>query len=412
MKKLFTVVLLLTAPIAAAYEYEIEEPVLEAASTPGHESLTSLAIDCLKQYESSDKKPSECLNGQSQISEYRTDKNIVIPSISADNISAEELMDVSSWPDDPTRLGSYLGAITNLFQVCDNLWSFLGFDEHYENISGGLACNSHYGLLQFFHAQASSDTEPYLSTRNKILAWIRFNYSIVRDQSVLAESYCPYFNKLKQDKDMAEMANAFLPDDYDDLDQCEDNYSVNWIYSSKCTSLLPDEQCENVGDPTNAQITALGAIIHVIQDSYSLSHTKRDACSNGKQQPPVSKISCAPIDQYYNYNLQDASQHNVSDELPIKVDASCLAPPNGEPVIDDAVTATATVLWYAMNGKKTAALIDYVDTSVFRSPYQQAKHQKVGPQAGAGVCYLPIPPDAVPAYKQNEADFRRRLMGQ
>jgi hypothetical protein len=412
MRIFFAIGLLLIVQIGHAYEYEIEEPVLEAASSPGHETLTSLAIDCLNKTSAKDKKPANCLNGQVNIEAYRTDSSLSIPSISDKSISAEEMMDASSWPDDPTRLGSYLGAITNLFQVCDNLWSFLGFDEHYESISGGLACNSHYGLLQFFHAQASSETESYLVTKKKILAWIKFNTTIINDASQLSAPYCSYFAQLKQDEASQEMAAAFLPDDYDDLEQCEENYTLNWIYSSKCKSLIPSEQCDHVGDPRYARITALGAIIHVIQDAYSQSHTKRGQCAAGDKQKPVSKISCTPLYQYYNYNVQDAARHNVSDRLPISVDVSCIATPQGKPEIDDAVTATATVLWYIINQKKPAALIDYLNKSVFFDPYADTDNAVPRPQAGAGACYLPtVDADGMPLQNPYEADFKRRLQG-
>lgn len=200
MQRFFALTLLLASPVVAAFEYEIEKPVLETASTPGHESLTSLAIDCLNQKSSADTRPTACLSGQGKIEAYRSEQRFTVPAISSKSITAEEMMDASSWPDDPTRLGSYFGAVINLFQMCESFWAFLGIDAHYENISGGLACNSHFGQLQFFHAQASATGESYLSTRNKILAWIRFNYEVIRDERLLSRAYCDYFNELKQDE--------------------------------------------------------------------------------------------------------------------------------------------------------------------------------------------------------------------
>ncbi len=412
MRTLLSFAILLLSLTAQAFEYEIEKPVLEGASTPGHETLTSLAIDCLQIEGENGAQPSDCLGDKQSIKAYRSMQSFVVPSISGEAISAEEMMDASSWPDDPTRLGSYFGAVINLFQVCDNFWSFLGFEEHYESISGGLACNSHFGVLQFFHAQASSINEPYQHTRNKILAWIRFNYAIVQDASVLKKSYCQYFSELKKNQQMLEMARAFLPEGHDDLEQCENNDTIGWIYSSKCTNLIASEDCDHIDEPKTAQITALGAIIHVIQDSYSLSHTKRGQCSAEENNKPVSMIRCRPIEQFYTYNVQDAGKHNASDVLPVNIGGSCGAGDTENNKIDDAVTATAVVLWHAANRKSENALMSYLESAVFTEPdYTSKRSHHV--QAGGGRCYLePEPVETVTPMNQNEMEFRRRLMGQ
>lgn len=409
MKKLLTIVLLMTTSLAFAYEYQIEKPVLESVSTPGHESITSLALDCLHQSGLSGQKPTNCLQGKDIIGAYKSDHSFVVPTISPQKITAEELMNVSSWPDDPTRLGGNIGAIINLFQACNDFWSFLGFKNPYETISGGLACNSHFGLLQFFHAQASSTDEPYLSTKNKVLAWVKFNYSIVRNASLLSEPYCRYFDNLKKDSGAYEMASAFLPVDHQDLEQCQNNYTLNWIYNSSCKTLASDK-CESVEDTRNAQITALGAIIHVIQDSYSQSHNQRGNCTDNENKQPVSKISCLPIEQYYTYNAQDAGKHNDSDVLPIKIDASCQTATDAKLAIDDAVTATARVLWYASQEQETAELMAYLNRAVFTDPYIYADAAKQSrPESAAGMCYLPNTADS---NVNSQVDFQQRLMGQ
>lgn len=208
------------------------------------------------------------------------------------------------------------------------------------------------------------------------------------------------------------MAVAFLPSDYDDLEQCRHDYTLNWIYNNKCSEIVSTESCQEVTDVRSAQITALGAIIHVVQDSYSPSHTKRGQCAAASGKEPASKISCLPIAQFYTYNVQDASKHNASDVLPIAVDASCRITGDKPGGVDDAVTATATVLWHAAHGKTADELIAYLERAVFRNPYQHEQQDALLPTAGAGDCYKQTSPQqAPPAINRNDAEFRERLMG-
>ncbi len=152
----------------------------------------------------------------------------------------------------------------------------------------------------------------------------------------------------------------------------------------------------------------MGASIHVIQDSYSQSHNQRGSCADKENKQPVSKISCLPIEQYYTYNAQDAGKHNDSDVLPIAVDASCQTATEAKLPIDDAVTATARVLWYAAQGEQTNVLMAYLNRAVFTDPYVYAVDQS-RPESAAGMCYLPVTANG---NVNNQTDFQQQLMGQ
>lgn len=391
MKIIIAIFMMVVSQMAYSFEYEIEQPLLQGKSTPGHETLTSLALDCVAKFNAKDARPEKCLGDLDSIDKYITKKGVIIPSISSEEIAALSILDASSWPDDPTRQGSYYGAKAkiNLLRECDNFWSFLGFEEYTDSIAGGLFCNSHLGVLQFFHSQASKPVllnegpESYLITRLKTLAWIRLNYEIIKDKKLLSKPYCDYFGALKNTQANAEMAEAFLPKKHGDgLLQCKNSYSLEWIYSNKCTNIVSSKGCTKVGNKADYQIVALGAIVHAIQDSYSLAHTKRGECSNGDNKP-VSKLTCKPIEQYYAYAAQDGDKHGASDVLPIAIDSSCKSTSD----VDDVVTATASAIWHAMNGKDTQELMDYLERSVFYDPYVTSNPPMRGPVAGGGMCY-------------------------
>jgi len=378
--------------VSYAYEYQIEKFVLKGQSSPGHETITSLAVECVLSHEDLESPPKNCLKSKQKITGFTTNKELNIPSITGGVVTSKKLLDSSSWPDDPTRQGSFYGAKAkiNLVRKCENFWSFLGYENYNDSISGGLFCNSHMGVLQFFHSQASkpADTgeysgEEYDVTLRKILSWARFNYKIVKDSKILNEPYCGHFKKLKKSKLHIDMAESFLPTRLEEkLLQCEYNYTVDWIYNNKCTNPMSSKTCTPEGDSRAHQITALGALIHMVQDSYSQSHTKRGVCSSAGG-VAESRIVCKPIEQFYDFLMQDGDKHGESDVMPISVSSSC---DNSD--IDDAVTSTAAILWHAIHGKSEDDLIKYLEVSVYFNPYKGRAMTKKAPVASGGDCYL------------------------
>ena len=391
MKTILSLLVLLFSGITYAYEYRIEKPIFEGQSSPGHETITSLAIECARSHRNTNNPPQNCLNSKTEIHEHSSSESIIIPSIKGGELTAKSLLDASSWPDDPTRQGDFYGAKAklNIERKCKNFWSFLGFENHNDSISGGLFCNSHMGVLQFLHSQASKpavtgkyEPEEYEETLAKVLSWAQFNYEIVKDSKILREPYCEYFKKLKNSEDHAGIGEAFLPTRLEEkLLQCKNDYKIDWIYSNKCTNPMSSKTCTKVGDDRDYQIIALGALLHMVQDSYSQSHVKRGDCSSSEGVAD-SKIECKPIEQYYDYLMQDGHKHGESDVMPISVSDTCS---NSE--IDDAVTASAAILWHAMHDKKVGDLIEYLRSSVYHNPYESQKASKKGPAASGGSCF-------------------------
>ena len=391
MKAILLLLVLLHAGVIYSYEYRIEKPILEDQSSPGHETITSLAIECVLSHNDKNSPPKDCLRSKNEIYEYISELNIDIPSIKGGEIPAKRLVDASSWPDDPTRQGSFYGAKAkiNIDRKCKSFWGFLGYENYNDSISGGLFCNSHMGVLQFFHSQASKPAvtgkytpEEYEETLEKVLSWAQFNFNIVTDSEILNEPYCEYFKKLRNSEAHSGIGEAFLPARLEKkLLQCKNNYRIDWIYSNKCANPMSSQTCTKVGDEREYQIVALGALLHMVQDSYSQSHVKRGDCSTSEGVVD-SKIVCEPIEQYYDYLLQDGHKHGESDVMPISVSDTCSSSD-----IDDAVTASAVILWHAMYEKPEVDLIGYLKSSVYLNPYELLEPPKKGPVASGGSCF-------------------------
>lgn len=396
MKLLVILLSILTSVTIYAFEYRIEKKPFTYISSPAHESITALAISCLVQYEG--EFPAKgCFNSLDSIGISETDKVLHFASIDDQPIMGRELLDAVSWPDDPTRQGGLHGlkAKINIELKCKNFLKYFGFLNYNDSINGGLFCNSHFGVLQFFHAQSSKPTkddtfivEPYDLTRRKILSWIRFNYEIVSKKERLNDSYCGRLSELRKDPLSRDFAEAFLPEAYkNSLFHCKNNFQVKWLYSNSCKNIFSSGTCTIVGDDRSYQITALGAILHVIQDSYAQGHTKRGTCSVLKEQP-VSKVECLPIEQFYNYAMQDEKKHTSSDRLPISIADSCK---KSDRVIDDVITATAKTLWYishANDPDNQSALMQYLENSVFLNPYAAGEQPLFKMKDSAGACYI------------------------
>lgn len=389
---------------AQGLQYRVEKAVIEGMSVPGHETVTSMGIDCFNK--ASGEFPTNCLQKPTFIGLLNERTNIDIPTIP--KLNAQELLDASSFPDDPGRVAAtFKGGAKGFFlnkEKCEfrpfYQFGFGGKRQFFNNITGGLFCNSHYGVLQFWHAMASRpmpsenapivngiQVEPYQNTLNKILGWAAFTYKISRDDNatILREEFCPYFTKLKQDSLMKDMALAFVPDEEIDLKSqqqfhCEDldpPFRVRFIFKQQCNGMLSAANCDPLPDNQQGnrkiQIAALGSLIHMIQDSYSQSHVVRN-----KYDPLTpARIDCAPVKAYLTYKGQDTDKHGASDVFPLSINPNCSAN-----IIDDPVTVTAKVLWYVNHADdKTDELITYLKGNVFKSAYTD---NSLAPNASAG----------------------------
>ncbi len=101
----------------------------------------------------------------------------------------------SRWSDDPTRSIGSLGVAkygSRLLVECPRMTTPTS---RLDDV--GLTCSSHYGRLQFMHAQAARNPdgtpESDELTRKKMLSWARFAYRVATQdpQLSLDSGYCP-----------------------------------------------------------------------------------------------------------------------------------------------------------------------------------------------------------------------------
>jgi len=261
------------------------------------------------------------------------------------------------WPDDPNRkLDGVLSAINfgaRLSNRCRAaLRRGLAIDK------AGLMCSSHFGRLQFFHAQSWQEDGGREETLAKMLAWARLSFRVATDPEFGAgESYCETIERL--DAEMAGLARMLT---LEDKSLCKQSgkrkpWTIRTLYSLRCLNFLSVDKCRDLTvRPTSktgeniAAVTAAGALLHMVQDSYSQSHAFRKAPSDRTQEPNgpfQAVVLCQPIASFYSFSDQTSRRHGPADKPP-SLDSSCLRP---DRQIDDVITASARIIWHIDNSQ-------------------------------------------------------------
>jgi len=290
-----------------------------------------------------------------------------------------DLEDAVRWPDDPTKeisagilkIGSKL-----LTDTCE---SYRDAATGIIDLNAGLICVSHYGELQFLHAQASSVGEPASDTHNKIISWASFLYLVASrklSNEDLNEDYCTYFSEDSL------FNRAMLPSNLST--PCTSNkgkWKVSSLFNITCSSPKPSAWGCNewVGDASydKARIMATGALLHLVQDSFSQSHAERGACEI-EDNKVVAKVECKPVSRFTTYKGQE--NHADADFMP-QFKSSCAE----SEMIDDPILAGAKILWYIENAESLDDFKTNVIYKVFGTPEYVVTH---GEPAGLGQCFV------------------------
>ena len=251
------------------------------------------------------------------------------------------------WPDDPTRQGNVRGIIkfginAGLGRCADYLKPGKPF--------AGLMCNSHYGKLQFMHAMSSSDTETFEATRNLILAWSKFTFGVASGRIPADAPFCATVRA-----EGSPLAEVLAPEDFP---FCEERVTARGTYPAwkirtlfvlSCRNPFSSTTCsEATGKPADelARRNATGALLHLIQDSYSRSHTGR--AHDDARGPYSSNIDCRPVRKFYLYSLNKRN-HGAADGTPV------FSPDCGDKSgILDPITASARMLRAIARGGRDA----------------------------------------------------------
>jgi hypothetical protein len=312
-----------------------------------HEEMTRAAKHCFDLAEQYGNKPEHCATRLDRAERRRVDvrwthDKFILPSAGYPNLEQ-----AVRWPDDPTRQirAPTIGKLAaTMLRECE--WSA----QSGVTINDGLLCNSHHGQMQFLHAQASDSGEAASVTHAKIMAWAEFLYEVASgqmDSTKLDSDYCTYFegespfNRAMRPDTLAVPCRRGRPE----------GWNVATLFLLRCSNPLRSTVCNEDVSPSRyekARIIAVGALLHLIQDSFSQSHCARGQCddSTGRVKPVVE---CMPITMFTTYGVQDKSRHAQADRRP-EFAPSCA----NNDSIDDPVTASAKVLWHVRHGSSTA----------------------------------------------------------
>lgn len=144
---------------------------------------------------------------------------------------------------------------------------------------------SHFGDLQFLHSMASRDGEPAGTTRDRILMWAEFAWSV----AVGAEKG----NTLLRDVKVKGFAEFFPLSGQNILD----------LYTLGNLALR-----RSLGD------VAFGSLLHVVQDSFAYGHAERSKPLAGAVCTGTSLSQPGTIRAFRSYSRQDHKKHGAHDE--------------------------------------------------------------------------------------------------
>lgn len=342
-------VVFLAAARADAYEISPRSNV--------HEKMTQMAFECLLNAEKG-RRPLRCEN--KDLESYKPDiRDMSMNFGIARNgvVMSSELERAVSWPDDPTReIGVWTGVklLVKLLHSCQNRYS--------GGLKDGLLCSSHYGPMQFWHSMAIPDDKMATVTEQKMLGWAEFLYETATNERILSLEFCDeYWRGVEPDSGKAAIREIFYKPTEFPCKKKNRPWKVSTLFSFKCDRPFSSVKCKSSSDPRKAQLNAIGAMLHLIQDSFSQSHAVR-----GTPPPKVKKIEavyeCLPITGFYIYQNQNRSRHGHADKFPV-AGTSC----KGESAsVDDPITTSATVMWIIREKKGPAELRRYLSERVFR----------------------------------------------
>ncbi len=152
---------------------------------------------------------------------------------------------------------------------------------------GNLLTRSHYGDLQFLHSMAVRDNMPAAESQAQIQAWIQFAWQVA-------------VGDFKPTQRLAQVDIPFIAERF----SCTEWTVADLYILGRQDKLLP-----------SIKDIAFGSILHTVQDSFSSSHTQREA--------ETSAGFCAGSDQYrkpgrivefHSYGSQDGHLHDAEDE--------------------------------------------------------------------------------------------------
>lgn len=352
-----------------SFAYEIGSGSRAKKSHNLHETMTKAARECVDSYQG--REPVNCEHLLEQAIE-RAERTPKAYAIGSEPYAAR-------WPDDPLRMldknPSKLRFGAKLATECERA---LKRGPAINNV--GLLCASHFGRLQFMHAQVLSfDAGGPRNPRALILAWAEFAFDAATSPAFRAENYCAAVKKIEDPQ--LKTALTFSEETWCDEDRegflgTYDAWRISTLFAFTCRNPLQEYTCklpEREADLDRvAALAARGAVLHLIQDSFSQSHVARvpeGSVPPGARGPFTARIVCRPPAAWYDYNVQNLlipddlggpivdakknviDKHGAADGKP-EIDISCVDPAR---VVDDPITASAKALWFMDQARRPGA---------------------------------------------------------
>ena len=378
-----------------------------------HEIMTATSLYCLMRHNKNTvnwvSKPSQCTQSIDETFINKELKPFLQGHFNSGNptfLKYLELLITVRWSDDPLRQihsASFFSqsTFTTLVMNCEALMADVDSSAG-SNVfeRKGLFCNSHFGSLQFLHAMASHEKELAYQTYNLMLQWTNFAYEVSVTDGFHGKDYCDYWSEFNEKiPDGIEInstvypnmsvADAFYQESLDSLAPCNEQehifmklnpiisffggkpyakrakWSLGTIFNWECE--LKPTTCGIYVDGrsnkdsiealnTSVQMTALGSILHMFQDSFSRAHTVR-LSSNVDPLSREPMVITNPIVGFLTYKGQDGKLHEESDKLPKQTtsDGGTLDP----------ITAGAWLLFYHARDWKAQKFDKSVTESLF-----------------------------------------------
>lgn len=237
----------------------------------------------------------------------------------------------------------------------------------------GLLCASHFGRMQFMHAMMSDEApENIEQQRQLILAWADFAFRASTDTEFASQDYCEVVSDLEN----ADLRDALTFDNATERGSfCKKRrhpilfwrtyppWKVSSLFAFSCEEPFNLRTCGTVHELLARQAAA-GAVLHLIQDSFSQSHASRQVgqVSLPPRGPFHPIIVCEEALAFYNYRDQvgEPDVHKPADLLPEQHDV-CRS---DERDVDDIITATANAMYFLFTADRNG-FYKYISERVF-----------------------------------------------
>jgi hypothetical protein len=247
----------------------------------------------------------------------------------------------SRWNDDPhgylTARNHYPGTFLNWYSSMKHAGRLARRGSLSTDFD--LLYRSHYHDLQFLHAMAKDSDETAAETRDKAMMWIEYAYRVSTGEIGPKEPLAKSIERLNSAGSKDYFKNTLL------AKARAHRWTPAFLFDSQCVrtpraSVVPGSRttltCTN-DDPTRASDiaaqtirvrgVALGSILHVLQDSYSASHTVRIRPDAGLPVLTSSLLDAGDIIEFGVYGIQRSRKHAKADVWPTDMSALAGATP-------------------------------------------------------------------------------------